>query len=193
MRALIQSGVKWLRSCGDITHHNMVVGLTAVSLPIIQTLPPSGLATVALTTVGTQLGTQVWVANVAGPVMFLNMSKPQFGDIQARLFPKFGMVGMSTGIMALAAYSIAHPTPDLMTYLLAASTGSHFLQSYVVVPITTKYQYQLRALKDGSQEKKVAGMKFGISHSISVLLAYAAMGINIYFFYSVGSAIGVNW
>jgi hypothetical protein len=28
--------------------------------------------------------------------------------LQARLFPKYGMVGMSTGIVALASYHLAH-------------------------------------------------------------------------------------
>jgi len=193
MASFVGRGVNWLRRLSDMTHHSIVLGISAASVPAIQSLPPAYISATCFTAVATQLGSQVWVANVAGPTMFLNMERQKFGDIQARLFPKFGMVGVSTGIMALAAYQTLHPEPSTLTYLLAASAASHILQSFVIFPYVTHWQYQLRALPAGSPERKSAGMKFGISHGISVLMAYAVMGINVYFFYSVGQAISDKW
>lgn len=91
----------------------------------------------------------MWVANVAGPTMFLNMDRKQFGDIQARLFPKFGMLGVGSGIAALASYHVLHPEPTTMTYILAASATSHLLQSFIIFPYVTKYQYKLRQCPEG--------------------------------------------
>jgi len=193
MASFVGRGVNWLRRLSDLTHHSIVFGISAASVPAIQSLPPAYMSATCFAAVATQLGTQVWVANVAGPTMFLNMERQKFGDIQARLFPKFGMVGVSTGIMALTSYHALHPEPTTLTYLLAASAASHVLQSFVIFPYVTKQQYALREAAVGSAERKSAGMKFGISHGISVLLSYVITGFNIYFFYSVGQTISDKW
>ena len=49
-----------------------------------------------------------------GPTMFLNMDKKQFSEIQARLFPKFGMVAVFTGTVALTAYNTLHPSTGII-------------------------------------------------------------------------------
>merc|ERR550519_371074 len=103
---------------------------------------------------GTQLGTQVWVSFVAGPTMFMNMERHAFGDLQARLFPKFGMVGLATGLLGIASYHLSHPEPDLMLALLATSTITHFINSFSLFPLTTRLQYQRRNAKLGSVELK---------------------------------------
>merc|ERR1740129_2629884 len=83
---------------------------------------------------GTHLGTNAWVSFVAGPTMFMNMERHKFGDIQARLFPKLGMAGMSTGLLGMASYQLAHPQTDLLLGLLATSTLSHVVNSFVLFP-----------------------------------------------------------
>ena len=40
------------------------------------------LATTNLVAVSAQLGSQIYVAGVSGPTMFLNMQRSDFGDIQ---------------------------------------------------------------------------------------------------------------
>merc|ERR1711941_186973 len=89
------------------------------------------------------------------------------------------MAGVATGTLALTAYHTLHPTPDVLTYVLAASLTSHLLQSYLIMPYVTKQQYLLREFIEGRegslQERKKAAMRFGISHLISVLLAYGAI------------------
>ena len=49
--------------------------------------------------------------------MRLNMEKKDFSEISARLFPKFGMVAIFTGTVALAAYNALHPTPGIFFLL----------------------------------------------------------------------------
>ena len=39
--------------------------------------------------IGIQLGTQTWVAAIAGPSMFANLSENTFADVQAVLFPRY--------------------------------------------------------------------------------------------------------
>ena len=66
--------------------------------------------------VAAQFGMQFWVAFWAGPTMIYNLEKPTFAAIQSKLFPKFGLVGVSTSIIAMAGHyfnsrgpSISHP------------------------------------------------------------------------------------
>ena len=75
MSNLVRSALNWLKNASDLTHHGIVFGLSAVSVPIVSTLPPSLATTACFASVGTQLGTQMWVANVAGPTMYLNMER----------------------------------------------------------------------------------------------------------------------
>merc|ERR550519_319178 len=142
---------------------------------------------------GTQLGTQVWVSFVAGPTMFMNMERHAFGDLQARLFPKFGMVGLATGLLGIASYHLSHPEPDLMLALLATSTIMHFINSFSLFPLTTRLQYQRRNAKLGSVELKKVTKKFGVMHGISVLINFVGMGANIIYFYFLAAKVAGNW
>ena len=74
------------------------------------------LAFASLLSVAAQFGMQFWVAFWAGPTMIYNLEKPTFAAIQSKLFPKFGLVGVSTSIIAMAGHyfnsrgtSISHP------------------------------------------------------------------------------------
>ena len=62
------------------------------------------LALASLLSIACQFGMQFWVAFWAGPTMIFNMEKPEFAAIQSKLFPKFGLVGASTSIIALAGH-----------------------------------------------------------------------------------------
>ena len=53
--------------------------------------------------IGGQLGIQVWFNFIASPTMRASMTKRALGDIQSLLFPKFGLVGSGTSLMALVA------------------------------------------------------------------------------------------
>merc|ERR1711923_648998 len=62
----------------------------------------------SLLSVGTQLGSQFWVGTVAGPTMFCFLERPTFGFIQSKLFPKYGLIGTATSVIALGGHYFSH-------------------------------------------------------------------------------------
>ena len=58
--------------------------------------------------IGTQLGSQFWVGTVAGPTMFCFLERPTFGFIQSKLFPKYGLIGTATSVIALGGHYFGH-------------------------------------------------------------------------------------
>ena len=66
------------------------------------------LALASLVSIGTQLGSQFWVGTVAGPTMFVNLERPTFGFIQSKLFPKYGLIGTATSVIALGGHYFSH-------------------------------------------------------------------------------------
>ena len=62
------------------------------------------LAMASLVSIGTQLGSQFWVGTVAGPTMFCFLERPTFGFIQSKLFPKYGLIGTATSVIALGGH-----------------------------------------------------------------------------------------
>ena len=62
----------------------------------------------SLVSIGTQLGSQFWVGTVAGPTMFCFLERPTFGFIQSKLFPKYGLIGTATSVIALGGHYFSH-------------------------------------------------------------------------------------
>lgn len=191
--SLVKRCLGWLKNLSDEGHAAVVVAASAAAVPALPLVSPVALATTHMMAMGTQLGTQVWVAFVAGPTMFVNMERTAFGDLQSRLFPKYGMVGMSTGIIGLASYHLAHPTPDTVTILLAGSTLVHALNTFLVFPITTKYMYERRKHEEGTEEFKKASKKFGITHGISNLVNLGGLAMNLVYFYIIAGKVAGAW
>lgn len=192
MSRLAKSLLDWVRSQSDLTQTSLSVVTVSATLPLLSSLSPTGLASLNLTSLALQLGTQTWVGLVAGPTMFMHMPRLNFGDIQSRLFPKMGMVCVGTGILSLASYSLTHQT-DTATYLLAASLASNMTNSFLLFPVVTNLMFQLRKHKEGSEERKTVGMKFGILHSISILFQLASMGMNFAYFWIVADRVASLW
>ena len=59
MASFVSRGINWLRRLSDLSHHSIVLGASAASVPVIQTLPPAYNTALCLTAVATQLGAQV--------------------------------------------------------------------------------------------------------------------------------------
>ena len=62
---------------------------TAIAIPIMNSFSSKTLASSQVINIGIQLGTQTWVAGIAGPSMFANLSENTFADVQAVLFPRY--------------------------------------------------------------------------------------------------------
>merc|ERR1719348_2168085 len=171
----------------DLTHATLAVGASSALIPLLPSL-----AAFHLSSLATGLGTQMYDSFVAGPTMFLHLPRHVFGDVQARLFPKMGMVTTGTSLLTLATYSQVHPT-DTVTYILAAALGLNALNSFYVFNKCSDLMYDLRQQKEGTDERKKAGMKFGIAHAISVGINFVSLSIGLYYATVLGSKIAGVW
>ena len=183
---LISSVYHWLKSQSDLGHNCLLVGVTSAALPAVINLKAPCSAFVNLCAVSVMYGTQNWVSWVAGPTMFVNMERSAFGDLQARLFPKMGMVTWSMSSLALASY-LANHSWDNSAILLSASLFFNLLNSFVLFPVTTKYQYKIRELEEGTPEKASARKMFGMLHGTSVLVNLGSMAANTAYLYIIAS------
>jgi len=180
--SLLSSAYRWLTSQSDLTHNCILVAATSAVLPAVINLKAPCTAFVNLSSVAVMFGTQNWVSWVAGPTMFINMERTAFGDIQARLFPKMGMVTWSMSSLALASY-LANHSWDISATLLSSSLLLNILNSFVLFPVTTKYQYKIRQHEEGSPEKASARKMFGMTHGGSVLVNIGSMVLNTAYLY----------
>ena len=186
--SLLRSVYHWLKSQSDLTHNGLVVAATSAAIPAVMSLKAPCTAFINLSTVSVMFGTQNWVSWVAGPTMFLNMERSAFGDLQARLFPKMGMVTWSMSSLALASY-LANHSWDVSATLLSSSLVLNLLNSFILFPVTTKYQYRIREFEEGTPEKKAARKMFGMLHGISVLLNLGSILANTGYLYNLASSI----
>jgi len=206
MSTLIRKPVTWLFSQSDLRHTCMCVGATASLLPCLPYLSVNTLAAANLLAISTQFGSQCYVAFVGGPTMFLNMKRQDFGDIQSRLFPKFAMVGISTGIIAMATYQISHSSGDLNWYLLAGSLSANLLNGFYLFPLATKHMYQIRvqdkievdesdaaAVAEVEQSRKAARMRFGVSHGICNLVNLGSQTANFAYLALLATKLASVW
>jgi len=185
--SVLRSVMDWLRSQSDLSQTLMVSGVTGAAASIVHaSCAPAAANMLTLSSTAVMLGSQTWVASVAGPTMFVNMERSAFGNIQARLFPKLGMVGLSMSGLAMAGY-IAHHSPDQAFLLLSASLLSNVLNSFLIFPTCTHYMYEKRKYEEGSEEFKKNAKMFGITHGVSVLMNLGSMAANFAFLYIVAS------
>ena len=103
--AAVKALVGKVMGFSDLTHATLAVGASSALIPLLPLLSPSHLAALHLSSLATGLGTQMYVSFVAGPTMFMHLPRHVFGDIQARLFPKMGMVTTGTSLITLATYA----------------------------------------------------------------------------------------
>jgi len=181
-----------VKNQSDLTHTTMTIGCVSAMLPLLPSLSPTSLLALNLTSTSVQLGSQVYVGAVGGPTMFLNMPRQDFGNLQARLFPKLGLVTLGTGITSLASYLLHHPL-DAPALNLLLSLGANSLNALLVFPLTTRLMFKLRQFEEGTAERKKLGAKFGIMHLLSVLLNTVSMGANIAYFYLLASQLSPHW
>jgi len=190
--SVLTSVARRVFSLSDMSHASLALGSSCLALPLLPQLSPSGLALAHLTCLSSGLGTQLYVATVSGPTMFLNLPRQTFGDLQARLFPKMGMVCMSSSLLALSTYSMAHPT-DIATYLLGTSLACNTLNTFLVFPVTTKLMYEKRKYEEGSEEEKAAVTRFHVMHGVSNVTNIVALAASLGWVYILASRISGQW
>ncbi len=90
-----------------VDRHKDTVAVAAVTsaaaAAILPWSAPSAAAQAAARAVCVEFGLQLYVSFIAGPTMIFNMERSAFGDIQSKLFPKYGLCTTAIGLWALAA------------------------------------------------------------------------------------------
>lgn len=186
-----------LIQASDLTHTLLAVGAASLLLPTLPLLPCGMLAATHVASVAVGFGTQAWVSLVAGPTMFMNMSRGTFGDIQARLFPKMGQVCTATGLVSLVSYYVAHKTSSLSlatdteTILLASSLLINATNAFLLFPLTSNLMRRL--MNPDTKDKRLAGRNFGIVHGTSVTINFLAMLAMLVYIYMMGCKIEGSW
>ena len=171
------------------------------SLP--SSLPTStGGAFASLLSTSVFVGASVWTTFFAGILMFTNLPKTTFGDLQAKLFPVYFGLQTATSAAALAltatgraggSSSSARPRAVAAAVALAFS----LLNLAVLEPLTTAAMYHRRAAQaEGSKfpknEKKKASGRFGMLHGLSSLANLFALGagVTVLWFSAEGMLVG---
>ena len=135
------------------------------------------------------VGSNVWTTFFAGIVMFKNMDRTSFGNIQAKLFPAYFLLQtVSSSLMTVLAATGAVAGGGAgggggdKGRSLAITSGSalalSLLNLAVLEPLTTAAMYKRRAAESGGDdaEKKKANKKFGMLHGFSSLSNLLALG-----------------
>jgi len=195
MSSIVQSVIGWLRRQSNLTHAGLTVTASLASIPALTHLSGTGLAATNLISLSTQLGSQIYVAFVGGPAMFANLEKTAFGNLQAVLFPKFGLLCMSTGIVGLTTYHLSHTQSDICTWLLVGSLAVHILNSFLIFPKTTEYMFLLRQSEKTENRELISKnrMRFGVMHGISNLINIGSLGANMLYLYVLATRIAAIW
>merc|ERR1712037_913119 len=142
--AAVKALVSKVMGFSDLTHATLAVGASSALIPLLPSLSPSHLAALHLSSLATGLGTQMYVSFVAGPTMFMHLPRHVFGDIQARLFPKMGMVTTGTSLITLATYSQVHHTDTATS--TASTCSASVLTSCMTCGSTRRGQMRGRRL-----------------------------------------------
>ena len=108
---------------------------------------------------------------------------------------RYGLVNSCVSLIALLSYMKLYPGNSLTEFL---SPGLDLMLSFVpcllnyvlVIPATTHYMYELREAKKSNDKEliKGKGMRFGLLHSLSLLLNFIPMCANVHFLYVMTSS-----
>jgi len=122
------------------------------------------------------VGSNVWTTFFSGIIMFKNMDRTSFGNLQARLFPcYFALQSISASLMTALA---ATGQKRSLAVASGAALALSLLNLAVLEPLTTAAMYKRRAAESGSDEteKKKANKRFGALHGMSSLSNLLALG-----------------
>ena len=148
------------------------------------------------------VGASVWTTFASGIVMFKNLPKPVFGDLQAKLFPVYFGLQTATAAAALALTATGRAggsgeTARPRAVAAGVAVAFSLLNLAVLEPLTTAAMYHRRAAQaEGSklsaEEKKKANGRFGMLHGLSSLANLFALcaGVTVLWFSAEGMVAG---
>ncbi|CAN0888849.1 Transmembrane protein 205 [Linum grandiflorum] len=148
----------------------------------------------------TAFGAALWVTFIGGIIMFKNLPRHQFGNLQSKMFPAyFSMVGVCCAI-SVAAFGYLNPWQSASTAeryqlgFLLSSFAFNLCNLFVFTPMTVQMMKQRhkierelnigeevgwsKNLKVAKSDPKLASMnkKFGMIHGLSSLANIMSFG-----------------
>ncbi|CAI0469770.1 unnamed protein product [Linum tenue] len=148
----------------------------------------------------TAFGAALWVTFIGGIIMFKNLPRHQFGNLQSKMFPAyFSMVGICCAI-SVAAFGYLNPWQSASTTeryqlgFLLSSFAFNLCNLFVFTPMTVQMMKQRhkierelnigdevgwsKNLKVAKSDPKLASMnkKFGMIHGFSSLANIMSFG-----------------
>ncbi|XP_038988452.1 transmembrane protein 205-like [Phoenix dactylifera] len=145
-------------------------------------------------------GTALWVTFIGGIIMFKNLPRHQFGNLQSKMFPAYFMAVSVCAAISVAAFAYLHPwksASSLERYqlgFLLSSLGFNLSNLFVFTPMTIemmmrrhKVERELgigeevgwsKNMEVAKSNPKLAAMnkKFGMIHGLSSLANIMAFG-----------------
>ena len=122
-----------------------------------------------------------------------------FREIILTCIFRYGLMNSCVSLFALLGFMKQYPGASLTCFGcpgldLVLSFVPCLINYAIVIPVTTKYMFELREVKKTEDKAaiKQAGMKFGILHSISLLLNFIPMAANLHFLYTVTSSAFIS-
>ncbi|KAG0140510.1 hypothetical protein CROQUDRAFT_69294 [Cronartium quercuum f. sp. fusiforme G11] len=136
---------------------------------------------------GTNIGAGIWVSFIGGVIMYKNLPRPVFGNIQRKLFPAYFTLGSTLSAILLTIQLRFNKSSNLfkpslnstfiIPFLLSSMTISSLTNLIYIGPKTSKIMINRHLLEDkekikyddprAGQEMKKLNKQFGISHGIS--------------------------
>lgn len=144
-------------------------------------LPSRASASLHLLSFATWFGSVAYTTFVAGITMFKNLPRQTFGKLQAKLFPKYFMLGSITLVLQLVTLPSLSPTIQkastkaLSVALLMTLANQFYLEPKSTNNMTRRYELEGEAGGKDTDEYKTLKANFGKFHGMSSLTNLIAL------------------
>lgn len=137
-------------------------------------------------------GTLVYFTFIQAPVLFKNLPRPLFGEVQSHLFPAYYLISYICGTLLVVTYHLLHPLKNYasqdcvkitaLCLMLLFSLG----QGLWIGPQVARLRVERQAAEDAKDatQTELLAKEFGRAHGISSLLNLAVIvSGTVYFVY----------
>ncbi|CAK9867125.1 unnamed protein product [Sphagnum jensenii] len=118
----------------------------------------------------TSFGSSLWVSFIGGIIMFKNLPRHQFGNLQAQMFPVYFKLVAACGAICVISVTILHPWSvatgfeRLQVVVLGGSLGATLLNLFYFQPLTIKVMTQRHKV----ERQENIGSEVGMSRNSEV-------------------------
>ncbi|GKZ00333.1 hypothetical protein MPSEU_000986200 [Mayamaea pseudoterrestris] len=156
-----------------------LVGAAVLAQSQSQLLSSKALALVHMLSFSTWFGSVVYTTFIAGITMFKNLPKKTFGKLQAKLFPKYFLLGSVCLILQLGTLPGIKSLTKQSRTALGVALAMNLFNQFILEPTATnnmleRYRMEEQG-KESSDEYKALRKNFGKFHGLSSLTNLVAL------------------